>query len=201
MKLNYSNSFLINLLMASIIPFLIWGPFFPDLLVSISALFFFFYGFRNKKFYFFNNKPIIIFFIFCLYCTLVSIFVAKDMILSLESSLFYFRIGVFSCLIWYLIEQDKKILDYFYYALVICFTALVLDGYLQYFTGFNILGFPASGVRISSFFGDELIMGSYLARLFPLLFALFVIKTKKKYEMYFIGILFILIDILIYISG
>ena len=46
------------------------------------------------------------------------------------------------------------------------------------------------GGRISSFFGDELIMGSYLSRLFPILFALFLIKKKNKYEMYFIGTLF-----------
>ena len=184
-----------------IIPFLIWGPFFPDLIVSLSSLVFLGYVFKNKLFFYLNKKPLIIFFTFCLYCILVSIFAAEDMKFSFESSLFYFRIGVFSCLIWYLIEQNKKILDYFYYVLVICFTALVLDGYLQYFTGFNILGYPISGVRISSFFGDELIMGSYLARLFPLLFALFVIKAKKKYEMYFIGLLFILLDILIYVSG
>jgi len=44
-------------------------------------------------------------------------------------------------------------------------------------------------------------MGSYLSKLFPLLFALFVIKKKKKYEIYFIGFLFILIDSLIFISG
>jgi O-antigen ligase len=44
-------------------------------------------------------------------------------------------------------------------------------------------------------------MGSYLSRLFPLLFALFLIKEKSKYEIYYIGILFILVDILIYISG
>ena len=108
---------------------------------------------------------------------------------------------MFSCLIWYLIEQDKKILNYFYYALVICFFALIVDGYIQFFTGTNILGLPKTGARISSFFGDELIMGSYLSRLFPLLFALFLLKKKIKYEVYYIGTLFILIDILIYISG
>jgi O-antigen ligase len=44
-------------------------------------------------------------------------------------------------------------------------------------------------------------MGSYLSRLFPLLFALFLIKKKHKYESYFIATLFILIDVLIYMSG
>jgi len=200
----YSNTNLINLISASIIPFLIWGPFFPDLIVSISALFFLFYVFKNKEFYFFNNKPLIIFFIFCVYCILLSIFIAKDMLLSFESSLFYFRIGVFSSFIWYLINKDKNILIFFYYALVLCFSALVIDGYIQYLTGTNLTGFTTARLangRITSFFGDEMIMGSYLSRLFPLLFALFLIKKKQKYEIYFIGALFILVDVLIFISG
>jgi O-antigen ligase len=44
-------------------------------------------------------------------------------------------------------------------------------------------------------------MGSYLSRFFPLLFALFLIKKKQKYEIYFIGVLFILVDLLIFMSG
>jgi O-antigen ligase len=184
-----------------IIPFLIWGPSIPDLIVSLSALIFLVYVVRKKKFYYFNNKPLIIFFIFCLYCILVSIFVAKDRMLSFESSLFYFRIGVFACLIWHLIDQNKKILTYFYYTLIVCFAVLIVDGYIQFFTGTNIIGLPKSGVRISSFFGDELIIGSYLSRLFPLLFALFVLKEKKQLELYSMIILFILLSGLIYISG
>jgi O-antigen ligase len=189
------------LIISLIIPFLIWGPFFPDFIVSLSALIFLFYVIRKKKFYYFNNKPLIIFFIFCFYCILISIFVAKDRMLSFESSLFYFRIGVFACLIWYLIDQNKKILTYFYYALIVCFLALIFDGYIQFFSSINIIGLPKAGNRISSFFSDELIMGSYLSRLFPLLFALFLLKEKKQLELYFMCILFILLSGLIYISG
>ena len=197
----YSNTVLIHIILSSIIPFLIWGPFFPDLIVSISALFFLYYVFKNKNFDYFNNTPLIIFFIFCIYCIFVSIFVAENIPLSLKSSFFYFRIGVFCCFIWYLIEKDKSILNYFYYALIISFSALVIDGYFQFFTGENIFGFKFNGIRVSSFFGDELIMGSYLSRLFPLLFALFLVKKKHKLEIYFISILFIFVDVLIYISG
>jgi hypothetical protein len=192
---------IINILISSIIPFLIWGPFFPDLIVSLSSLVFLFYVIKNKNFYYVNNLPFIIFIIFCLYCILVTLLRAEDKLLSFESSLFYFRIGLFSCLIWYLIDQDKNILKYFYYSLIICFSVLVIDGYFQFFSGSNILGLPYSGSRISSLFGDELIMGSYLSRLFPLLFALFLIKEKTKYEIYYIGLLFILVDVLIFISG
>jgi O-antigen ligase len=184
-----------------IIPFLIWGPFFPDLIVSLSSLIFLIYVFKDKLFFYFTKKPLIIFFIFCTYCILVSIFVAKDILLSFGSSLFYFRIGVFSCLIWYLLEQDKKMLNYFYYTLVISFLALIVDGYIQFFTGTNIVGLSKAGDRISSFFGDELIMGSYLSRLFPLLFALFIVKEKKKLELYFMTLFFLLLGGLVLISG
>jgi O-antigen ligase len=192
---------IIHLILASIIPFLIWGPFFPDLIISLSSIIFLFYVIKNKDFYYLYNKPFIIFIIFCLYCIFVTLLRAEDKLLSFQSSLFYFRIGLFSCLIWYLIDQDKNILKYFYYSLILCFTVLVIDGYFQFFSGSNILGYKFSGGRISSLFGDELIMGSFLSRLFPLLFALFLIKEKSKYEIYYIGILFILVDILIYISG
>jgi O-antigen ligase len=191
---------IINLLMASIVPFLIWGPFFPDTIVSLSVLVFLYYTFKNNYFYYFKNTPFALFLLFCVITT-VSSLEAEDVSLSINSSLFYFRIGVFSCLIWYLIDKDKNILKYFYYSLIACFSVLVIDGYYQFFTGFNLIGLPAYGARISSFFGDELIMGSYLSRLFPFLFALFLVKEKNKYELYFIGVLFILVDVLIYITA
>ncbi|WP_440676603.1 O-antigen ligase family protein [Candidatus Pelagibacter sp. HIMB1593] len=186
---------------ALIIPLLIWGPFFPDLIVSLSVIFFLYYVIKNKSYFYLTSKPLIIFFAFCFYSLMLSIFVAKNTLLSLESSLFYFRIGVFACVVWYLINNNNKILNYFYYLLIISFISLVADGYYQYFFGYNIFGMPMFATRVSSFFGNELIMGSYLSRLFPLLFALFIIRENTKYEKYFISILFILIDLLIYISG
>jgi O-antigen ligase len=193
-----------------IIPSLIWGPFFPDLIVSFSALVFLLYVVKKKEFYYFNNKPLIIFFIFCIYCILVSIFVADDILLSFQSSLFYFRIGIFACVVWYLIEKDQKLLDFFYYTLIICFSILLVDSYLQYFFGVSITGEQLNNKgkyllgdhnRIVSFFKDELIMGSYLSRLFPLLLALFILKKKNKIELYSMIILFTLVSSTIYISG
>ena len=197
----YSNTILINLIIVSIIPSLISGPFLPDLIISMSALYFLYYILKNKNFYYLNNKFFVIFFLFYIYCILVSIFIAEDILFSLKSSVFYFRVGIFSCFIWYLINKDKSILNYFYYSLVLCFSVLVIDGFYQYFNTVNIFGYKLLGIRVSSFFGDKLVLGSYLSRLFPLLFALFLVKKKKKFEIYFIGLLFILVDILIYISG
>ena len=145
------NTVFVSLIITSIIPFLILGPFLPDLIVSVSALFFLYYVFKYNSFNYFLNKPLIIFFTFYVSCVFSSIFWAKDILFSFESSLFYFRIGVFSCFIWYLIERDKSILIYFYYTLILCFSVLVIDGYFQYFTGTNILGYKIIGIRVASF--------------------------------------------------
>ena len=85
MSLKFQKSILINLIATSVVPFLILGPFFPDLIVSFFALFFLYYVIRNKAFQFFFNVPIVFFFIFCIYYIFLSIFVAEDTLLSLLS--------------------------------------------------------------------------------------------------------------------
>jgi len=176
----FKKNQIIYYLLALIFPGLILGPFLPDLIISISVLIFLFYIFRKKNFSFFKKKPLKFFFIFCIYCIFITLLRAEDKLLSFESSLFYFRIGVFACLIWFLIEKNKKIINIFYNSLLVSFVILTIDGYYQFFNGSNILGFPLNGTRVSSFFGDELILGSYLSRLFPLFFAFFLVKKKKK---------------------
>jgi len=193
----------IPILLSLVVPLLISGPFLPDLIISVTSIFFLYHVFKNKDFKYFKNNPLIIFFIFCFYCIICSLF-ADNIMFSLKSSIFYFRIGIFACVIWYMIDKDKSILDFFYYSLLISFSALSFDAGSQYLYTKIILGLPISGEngRVSSFFGDELIMGSYLSRLFPLLFALFIVKVKKnKFEIYYIGALFVLVDIIIFISG
>ena len=149
------QNFYFLIIIPSVIPLLISGPFLPDLIVSISSLYFLVYIMRHKLLIYLTKKPLFIFFIFCIYCILNSIFVAKDTLLSFESSLFYFRIGIFSCLIWFIIEHNKKLLNYFYFTLFFSIFILNFDALIQYFTGCNILGFPAENFsRISSFFGD-----------------------------------------------
>lgn len=192
---------IISILCAALVPLLISGPFLPDLLVSLLSLWFIYYSLKKKIYCIYRNPYFLIFIAFCLVCITSSI-LSDRIFLSFESSLFYFRIGIFALLISYLIDYNKKILDYFYYTFFITFLVLVVDGYIQYFTGFNILGYQLQGLRVSSFFKGELILGSYLSRLFPLFFALFVARSNKnRLEVFAISILFIFIDVLIFLAG
>ena len=200
-KDNNASLKIISIFCASLVPLLITGPFLPDLLLSILSLWFLYYSVKKKIYRVFRNSYFYFFIGFWLVCIFSSLF-SELVLFSLKSSLPYLRIAIFALLITYLIDNHKEILNYFYYALVISFFILILDGYLQYFTGFNILNYPMFTSRVSSFFKDKLILGSYLARLFPLLFALFVIRDKKSsIENYGMFVLFILVDVLIFLSG
>jgi O-antigen ligase len=82
---------------------------------------------------------------------------------------------------------------------------LIIDGYFQYFTGENLFGHTLyDNYRVSSFFGSELILGSYIARFFPIFFGLFVLlnETKKnKLMLFLVTVIFILSEGLIFVSG
>jgi len=192
----------ISIICACIVPLLVTGPFLPDLIVSFLSLWFLYYSLKYKIYKIYKNIYFYFFIAFCLVCILSSI-LSDNILVSLRSSLFYIRFGVFALLISYLIEQNKKILNYFYYAFLITFPSLVIDGYFQFFQGSNLFGYKiGENYRVSSFFGDELILGSYLARLYPLFFAIFVVRSNKRpLEIFAVSILFVLIDILIFFSG
>ncbi len=183
---NLNQIKILSFLSCSIIPLLVTGPFLPDLLLSLLSLWFIYYIIKNNLFYILKNKFFYLFLVFCLFCIFSSL-MSDNIRLSLESSLFYFRIGVFCFLVSYLIDKDKNVLNHFYYTLIFTFSVLILYAFIQYF--FNLHAHPS---RISSFFGDELILGSYLSRLLPLVIALFIIRPNKNDLKKYLFLLFVI---------
>jgi O-antigen ligase len=161
--------------------FLFTGPFLPDLFLSISSLYFLFFLKKKSFKRYFLNKFSIIFFVWCAYLILLSIF-SVNIKLSLESSLFYFRFGLFVLAIWYSIDTDIKFIKYFFYSLFLSVTFVIFDAYIQLYFGYNLLNFKLDISRLSGIFNEEKILGSYLIRLTPLILILSfhpVIKSKK----------------------
>ena len=186
--------------------FLITGPFLSDLSLSICSLIFIINLFRNNLKKYYNNYFIKLFLVFYL-VLLISSILSEYEFFSLKSSFFYFRFMVFSLSVFYLIDKNKNFLKYFFLSLSFSYFILVFDGYYQYFFHENLIGLvpeiDASGVRVSSFFGSELILGSYLSRLFPLYFGLFVYFAKEMDNKYIIiyFVFFCFIYVLVFITG
>ncbi len=187
----------------SLIPFfLITGPFLSDLAVSLISLLFLIYCFKKNQFSYFKNKYFYIFILFWIYLIINSL-INNVNFTSLKISIFYFRYGVFVLAIVNFLKYDDKIIKYFFYCIFICFTVLIIDGFYEYFFGQNIFGWSNhESSRISSFFGDEKILGSYLSRLWPVFFGISVLILRERKKLFFfLIIIFILSESLIFISG
>ncbi len=198
---NYSVQ--ISVYLYCLIPLaLLTGPFFPDLFITIIGLTFLFNVINEKNWFYFKNQYFYFFLIFFIYINLCSI-ISDYKIFSLSSSLVYFRYGLFALATWYLLDVKKEFFQYFKYALLITFIYALCDGYYQYFFGSSFFGQNSiEESRLSLPFDDKLILGGYLARLFPLLIALLIFDALRSKENFIIlAFLLILTDILVYLSG
>ena len=123
-------------------------------------------------------------------------------LLSHESSLFYFRYGFFELSTWYILDKAPLTLNFLFYAILLCFIILFIDSIFQFITGFNLLGFPYTEERISSFFREEKVMGGYLSRIVPIFFAITLFLFGNSYKNhFFLNILLLSLIVIIFLSG
>ena len=184
--------------------FLISGPFLSDLGVSLVSVIFLVNSIKNNLRKYYDNYYFKFFLIFCI-ILIISSLLSERIILSLKNSFFYFRFGIFSLSVWYILDRNENLLKHLFLSILICYASLIIDGYIQYFFGKNLLGYELyHEYRVSSFFGSELILGSYLSRFFPIFFGLFIYfdqSKKNKLMLFLVTVIFILSEGLIFLSG
>ena len=156
---------------------------------------------KNWKLILDNYKIYIYFFIvFFIYLNFNSSF-SFDPNISFSSSLPYIRIVLFIFSLALFLSIFKNLYKVFYLCFGLCVIFLFLDSIIQFL--FNVDIFRNKEVhanRISSFFGDELIMGSYISRLLPVILGCsLLINLNNKY---FLNLLILLLaGVLILLSG
>ena len=175
---NYLNNSIYVLIV--LIPFfLVTGNFLTDLAVSLSGFLFLIYCLTQKYFDLFKLKIIQIFFLFNIYL-IISSFLSSYMLFSIESSLFYFRYTFFMLAVIHLLNISKSFEIVFYKILFVTVLLVVLDEVFQYIFGVNTIGIEKPGNRLNGFFNDEWVIGSYVARLLPLIIASIEILFKNN---------------------
>ena len=181
--------------------FLIIGPAVINISIVLINFVFLICIYQEKKYSYFTNKYFLVFTLICILFIISSLF--SDHILhSLSSSLFYFRFGLLSLSIVYLVNYCIYFPKLFLSVLSVVFLFLICDSFFQFFSGYNILGYEYNGFRLSSVFGEEKILGSYFSRLFPIFFGLVILIFKKSFMPIILGLsVLVLIDILIFLSG
>lgn len=178
--------------------FLIFSIAFINLICLILTIFLIYKVTVEKKFHIFKNIFIIFFILFSL-IIIISSLISENYMFSLKSSLLYFRFTIISLATYIILIENKKFLNFFFLSLFICFGILIIDSLFQFYMGFNVLGYySSSSYRVSSFFNDEQILGSYISRLSPLFFGLMYylyseIKYFKTYNFLLISVFFLII--------
>lgn len=158
----------------------------------------------NRNIQVYKNSIFIFFLLISFYFGINSIFQIYDNDLRI-SSIFHFRFALFSLSIFFLLEysssetsKSKKILMGIFMILIL----VILDSFLQFLSGKNIIGFEIKDNRVSGVFDDELILGSFLLKVFPFTIWLIYFSNFEisKYKNLLI-IFFSMYIITVYLSG
>ena len=194
------SSLLIKYLILAFPVLLISGPLLPEISLFI-ILILLIIEFSSSRFKILNNNFLYGFCIFNILILLSAIF-SEYSVNSIIPSLFYFRFLIIVFAVLYILEQDKNFLGLLKNILLFTFVILIFDGFYQYIFKVNIIGLANINInRISSFFGKELIYGSYLARFLPILIGLMILYQKKQSDKLLIYFILILSISAIFISG
>ncbi|MDC3208390.1 O-antigen ligase family protein [Pelagibacteraceae bacterium] len=183
------------------IPFaLVTGSFLSDLSISILGLYFIFISFKEKLWDYYKNYFTYIF-VFFYFVLIASSLKSQYFVESISVSLFYFRYLFFVLATVYLVNNNKIFLRYFFISLLVAIFVVTFDGYLQYITGTNSLGWQFDE-RLSGLFADNKVIGTYLARLLPIMFGLYLLNKNINQKIYILLLaLIVLVEILIFLSG
>ena len=200
-KKDYSEKIIYYLLVLLPIT-LVSGPFLSDLSVTIISILFIKISFSKKLFFYYQNKYSKIFGLFIIILIVTSFF-SLDPIISFKKVIFFFRFWIFALAVWYILDHENKLIKHLIISFTLVFLILIIDGYIQYFFKANMFGWPMQGVRLSSMFKDELILGSYLSRMLPVFFALLIFTKfdKKIYKYVLFFLIFVGVETLIFLSG
>jgi len=197
--LNYRLDLIIYTLFLSL-PFLfVLSRFFLEFVLILLSIIFLIKVMKNKDFSYFNNFFFKFFLVFYFYLLINHLTKSETL---LPSVIFYFRYGIYVLTIFYFLSNYKNI--YFYFLKITLFIILfiALDSIFQYLFKYNIIGLKIiEPHRVSSFFGDELILGGFTLRgILPFLILLLISKYKQiKTNLIYLGI--VLCYLTIFLSG
>jgi len=152
---------------------LILGPTFVEIFSGLLIIFFLFC--IDSNFYKKNKFYINFFLIFYSYLIIRSLFFSHELE-KIRSILFYFRFLLFCCGIVFFLNKINFTKRFNIKIIFFIFLILIFDSILQYYYGNNIFNIPLyNDSRASSFFGKELILGSFLFRILPFILILCVL--------------------------
>lgn len=181
---------------------LVTGPFLPDFVLITLSIFGIYIVIKKKidykKYKIFFGLSVLLSILF-----LISSLSSEYIIESLKYPITYLRYVFFVLAIIYFLQKKKNFLKNFFYLFFFIYSFVLIDALVQFVFLKDLFLIPKpSNLRVTAMFGDELILGSYVSRLFPIYLISLIFFNKKYNYPKFINVLLILITILVVtISG
>ena len=175
---------------------LIIGTLISEIVTITLVILFITECFKNKKFLFFKDPVIYSLFIIWGYL-LINLINSIDFQLSLNRSIFFIRFILIILSIAYFLKKYSKNIDIVFRLWMIIILITIIDLYVQFFFGQNLLGFKSPwNARLSGFFDQELKVAHLLIGFFLPGFAYFFQKNMKNLYLFLFLLLYFLILIL-----
>jgi len=197
--LNQKRVDYIYILILSLPVFAVLSIFFLELALLIISSSFLINCLKKKNFHYFNNfffKFSIVFYIYLL----INFLIQSENINTL-SVIFYFRYPLYVVSIYFFLDNKNNLFSDFLKVVSFLIILLGIDTIFQSIFKYNLIGLEIiESFRASSFFGDELILGSFIFRLLPFVFLLSIMK-KKIFNDFTNSILITLSFLIIFLSG
>jgi hypothetical protein len=162
------NSFIISYIFCIFPLLFVTGSFLPDLFICLVDIYFLFLFYKNIKKIFYKNYYLYFLLAFFLYINFNSI-IAYNSYYSFKVSLPYIRFLLFSFIFSYLLINIKNLRKIIIFSFLVVYFILLVDSLIQIVVGKDLMGYSLNGNRISSLFGDWLVMGSFVARTMPVI--------------------------------
>ena len=177
----FSNLKIINFVSILIFFFptaIITGPFLPDLILSTIALIgLIIYLKKQIKIIFYKE----ILFLWAFYCfSIIASLISKNIIFSLDYSLFYFRFIIFSHFMVYLFISYPKLKILFLQGIFFSLCLISIYSLIQLILFLN-MDFVDGIRRLRLLFSDEEVVGSFIVRILPI-FCFFTYLNKDLFK-------------------
>ncbi len=139
---------------------------------------------------------------FFIYILITSFFVENEFY-SIKKAFFYSKFFFFFIALKICIEKHIVFFDSFLKFILPIFLIVLIDGLFQSYFRFNLIGIPNVTSRVSGFFGDEWILGSFVFHIVPvaLLSILFYKNISYKIKSNYLLIIISMSILVIYVSG
>ena len=225
------NCSIINFLFFLLPICFVFSRFFLEIIILWLIIIFIFYSSHEEKKILFSSKIIKLLLCFSI-ISIISSLLSDHKIFSLNTSFFYFRHILMIFAFFWIFSKDEKKINIFFLSFFIILFIVSLSGIYEYFFKINcniinnpdgLLGYVISDKsffcnkvffigsllrndRTSGFFGNELIIGSFLSRFLPFILAIFFFKKESLIKNFglkpiYVFIMIFFVSIAIVFSG